>query len=150
MAFPTSFPVDPGRVQLEAEKKAQQAAAKKYWSFLDTLGKEVTVQEIKADDLIQRAQELGEVIWHRSKGNIGHIDLDTVLANRSLAKVEAAIKAAKQAKYASDKNKATKFLRKATMSFSIANRMLSKSMTRGARGGTLRRKHRKSVKRCKS
>jgi len=166
MSFTSHFPVHPDRVQQEAEQAAEQAAAKKRLSFLDTLGKEVTDQEIKADDLIYQARELGEVIWHRSRGNIGHTDLDLDLANRSMAKVEDTINAAKYAKYASDKNKATKFLREATRSFGIAKRMLSgKSTTRGTRGtrgtkgtrgtrgtrgGTLRRKHRKSVKRCKS
>jgi hypothetical protein len=148
MAFTSTFLVHPDRVQQEAEQAAEQAAAKKFWSFLDTIGKKVRPQEIKADDLIYRAQELGEVIWHRSRGNTGHTDLDLDLASRSMAKVEDAIKAAKDAKYASNKKKATYFLRKATRSFGIANRMLSGKST--TRGGTLRRKHRKSVKRCKS
>lgn len=147
MAFPNTFPAF--KVTQDAARYAREKAyADKYWSFL---GKEVTVQELKANELIYQAQELGEVIWHRSIGNKGHTDLDLDLASRSMAKVEAAIKAAKYAKYASNKKIATNFLRKATRSFGIANRMLSgKSTTRGTRGGTLRRKHRKSVKRCKS
>jgi hypothetical protein len=149
MGFTSTFPVHPDRVRQEAEQAAEQAVAKKFWSFLDTIGKKVRPQEIKADDLIYRAQELGDVIWHRSRGNIGHTDLDLDLARRSLAKVEDAIQAARDAKKnASNKKKATNFLRKATRSFGIANRMLSGKST--TRGGTLRRKHRKSVKRCKS
>ena len=151
MVFPSSFPVDPAIVQKDAKYAADKAAANKYWNFSDK-PREVTVQQLKAVELIRRAQELGDVIWHRSKGNIGHTDLKPDLARRSLAQVTNAIDAAKHATMDVNKNLANKFLNKATKSFNRAENMLGvgKSMTRGTRGGTLRRKHRKSVKRCKS
>jgi len=145
MAFTSTFPAF--KVTQDHARHARQiAAADEYLSYKP---REVTYQQLKAYDLERKAQDLKSEIDYR----IEHSGLTQRGADRTEVQLNTAIATAREAMKESNKAKATRLLTKANRFISNVNKSFNSaisSMQRGTRGGTLRRKHRKSVKRCKS
>jgi hypothetical protein len=145
MAFPNYFPAF--KVTQDAARYAREkAAADKFFNYKP---REVTYQQLKAYDLEHKAQDLKSEIDYRIK----YSGLTQHEAKHTNVQLDTAIETAQQAMKESNKAKATRLLTKANRYISNVNKSFNSaisSMQRGTRGGTLRRKHRKSVKRCKS
>jgi hypothetical protein len=138
----STFPVNPQIVKKDAKHAAEKKHADEHMKWFDK-PKVVTVQQLKAHKLKREAHELEDAIYHMRQNS----GLDPDVARRSEAEVKNAIAAANIAMDHVNQKLSKKWLTKATKSFRRAESMLGKPMTIG---GTLRRKHRKSVKRCKS
>jgi len=152
MSFVSSFPADFDRVQRDTRNAAINADLDAFWNSFPKVFTTAHMLKGDATGLIEHAQSaIGKQM--RSKSKTGE-----KLARASVQSVNAAIKAADAAiRDRTDESlqKATKMLNEANMKIDKALKYEPKkhSMTtrRGIRkGGTLRRKHRKSVKRYKS
>ncbi len=156
MSFQSSFPVHPQIVEKDAKYAADKAAADKYWANM----RQCPITE----SYVVRQDAKGSLA--AAKATVAHhvrVTKSKVGEKRALASVRSANAAINAAQNALDKPNDESLLQKAINRLNKANiqiynawdvpekRIMQRRRTTSpTKGGTLRRKHRKSVKRCKS
>ncbi len=149
MSVMSTFPANFDRVQLDTKQAAENAALDEEWNRFPKVFTKAHMLQGDATVLLDHAKSaIAKQVRANSKTGVK-------LARASVRSVNAAINAANDA----IKKQTTESMQKATKMLNEANIKIDKawnyapmkhSMTIRKKGGTLRRKHRKSVKRCKS